>query len=131
MMALAESYGINDPSIAQLGDREGSVSLGPRAILSCITLGGLVNTLACQFGKVVGTITCTPLASMANAAQNLVMGDVRQRGGGTRHHRPQPWDRLLCPCCLVPGQGVRDSRCDQVNQCRGGAVEALRDVQER
>lgn len=66
-----DAYQILDPSFAKSGGESGS-ELSPGAILSRITLGGLVNGLAGVEGGVVDTLTCIPLGELNNnGAHNM------------------------------------------------------------
>ncbi|KAL7537164.1 hypothetical protein ACHAXR_008648 [Thalassiosira sp. AJA248-18] len=58
--AAGDAYQILDPSFAKSDGNAGS-ELIPGAILSRMTLGGLVNALAGVQGGVVDTLTCMPL----------------------------------------------------------------------
>ena len=58
-------YNILDPSFAKSSGTTTS-ELSPGAILSRMTLGGLVNGLAGVQGGVVDTLTCIPLSELAN-----------------------------------------------------------------
>ena len=62
-----DAYRILDPSFAKSGG-VASTELSPGAILSRMTLGGLVNGLAGVEGGVVDTLTCIPLGDLENDA---------------------------------------------------------------
>ena len=68
--AKGDLYQILDPSFAKSRGSAGS-ELSTGAILSRITLGGLVNALAGVEGGVVDTLTVVPLASSSLAAGNV------------------------------------------------------------
>jgi hypothetical protein len=71
-------YNILDPSFSK---QNNTVAEGEGAILSRLTLGGLVNALAGAEGGVVDTVTCVPLSDLiadANVDENN--GNGKKRG---------------------------------------------------
>jgi hypothetical protein len=60
--AKGDTFHILDPSFSKQGNN--TVAEIPGAILSRLTLGGLVNGLAGVPGGVVDTVTCVPLADL-------------------------------------------------------------------
>jgi hypothetical protein len=72
-------YNILDPSFSK---QNNTVSEGEGAILSRLTLGGLVNALAGVNGGVVDTVTCVPLSDLKNSDANAAAmnGDVIANG---------------------------------------------------
>ena len=61
-------YNILDPSFSK---QNNTVSEGEGAILSRLTLGGMVNALAGVEGGVVDTVTCVPLSDLKHDANNV------------------------------------------------------------
>lgn len=59
-------YQILDPSFTKANG--GTSELAPGAIVSRLTLGGLVNALAGVAGGVVDTVTCIPLSDLEHEA---------------------------------------------------------------
>ena len=57
-------YQILDPSFAKTNNNNNSTDLSTGAILSRITLGGLVNALSGVNGGMVDTLTCIPLSEL-------------------------------------------------------------------
>jgi len=62
-------FNVLDPSFAKSSGTTSS-ELSPGAVLSRMTLGGLVNGLAGVPGGVVDTLTCIPLSELANGNNN-------------------------------------------------------------
>ena len=77
-----DAYRVLDPSFARSGGDgpSGSSELPPGAILSRVTLGGLVNGLAGAGGGVVDTLTCIPLGDMTTdgGGDHVVDGAARK-----------------------------------------------------
>lgn len=72
-------YNILDPSFSK---QNNTVSEGEGAILSRLTLGGLVNALAGMEGGVVDTVTCVPLSDLNAADAN---GTAKDNGNGEKN----------------------------------------------
>lgn len=79
----SDAYGILDPTFSKSAGST-STTLSPGAILSRMTLGGLVNGLAGRAGGVVDTLTCIPLG-VAN--DNIITSGDNGNGvnGRARH----------------------------------------------
>ncbi|KAL7552616.1 hypothetical protein ACHAWF_015845 [Thalassiosira exigua] len=70
-----DAYNVLDPSFAKSNGGEGKSAgsdLSPGAVLSRMTLGGLANALAGTEGGVVDTLTCVPLAELAEENHNMM-----------------------------------------------------------
>lgn len=71
-------YNILDPSFSK---QNNTVSEGEGAILSRLTLGGLVNALAGTQGGVVDTVTCVPLSDLNGKADVTSNGTETSSNG--------------------------------------------------
>jgi len=70
-----DANGILDPSFSKQSNN--TVAEGEGAILSRLTLGGLVNGLAGMAGGVVDTVTCVPLCDLDNDGDNGRVGEKK------------------------------------------------------
>lgn len=59
-----DKYKVLDPSFAQSNHKSNTSELSPGAILSRITLGGLVNGMSGVEGGCVDTLSCIPLSDL-------------------------------------------------------------------
>ena len=77
-----DMYNILDPSFAR-SNGESSVDMPVGAILSRMTLGGLVNGLAGAEGGVVETLTCIPLAELSS--ENEALDEAAKKDARKKH----------------------------------------------
>ena len=73
-------YKILDPSFSK---QNNTVSESEGAILSRLTLGGMVNGLAGVEGAVVDTVTCVPLVDLQNDKKKGMEAVIESAGGLT------------------------------------------------
>jgi len=94
-----DMYQILDPSFAKSSGAASS-ELVTGAILSRMTLGGLVNGLAGVEGGVVDTLTCIPLDSSSHLTSGFVLGSVDE--AAKKEETQKKLDELIATAKNIP-----------------------------
>ena len=89
---IGDVYNILDPTFAKSNNGSSSTELVPGAILSRLTLGGLVNGLSGVNGGVVDTLTCIPLDEML---QQTTTDDIIVDEATRREERKKRMDAII------------------------------------
>ena len=89
---IGDVYNILDPTFAKSNSGTSSTELVPGAILSRLTLGGLVNGLSGVNGGVVDTLTCIPLDELL---QTTTTDDIIVDEATRREERKKRMDAII------------------------------------
>ena len=89
---IGDVYNILDPTFAKSNNGTSSTELVPGAILSRLTLGGLVNGLSGVNGGVVDTLTCIPLDELL---QTTTTDDIIVDEATRREERKKRMDAII------------------------------------